>query len=66
MCEHKNIKYFVDTQRVVCLDCGKTWDDNNNVLPLNPIIYPLNPTPIYPTYPPMQPYWGYTEVTCNA
>lgn len=44
MCEHKNVKYFSETGNVVCLDCGKVWNNNN------PIYVPYI-QPYYPTSP---------------
>lgn len=58
MCEHKNLKHHNEYDRVVCLDCGKTWKQETHDItqpipfyPTNPEI-PYNPnTPWYPTYP---------------
>lgn len=56
ICEHKNLKYFEETQKVICLDCGKSFEEHNPY-PIYPHIPYTTPTtnpnypncPIYPT-----------------
>ena len=51
-CEHKNLKYFKETQKVICLDCGKSFEEYNHYPVYLYIPYtPSSPNPDYPIYP---------------
>jgi len=50
-CKHENLKYFEQTYKVICLDCGDIfYEDRPNIYPQIPIKYP-EPVPNYPIYP---------------
>lgn len=54
MCNHKNLKYFTETNKVVCLDCGKSFTEESYYKePIYPYFpsTPSTPTPEYPYYP---------------
>lgn len=62
-CAHKNIKFFKQKDRVICLDCGEDWNHGPAVTyyPIyqNPVIVPFT-QPYYPTWS------APAEVTCTA
>lgn len=55
MCEHKDLKYFSETDHVVCLKCGKVWGVKNII---NQISTPQVAPTISPNTPslPQKPY----------
>ena len=53
-CGHKNLKYFEQTNKVICLDCGKSFEEYiQPTQPNFPLLpdYPTSPSPDYPYYP---------------
>ena len=51
-CNHVELKYFEETNKVVCMKCGKAWDDNKIISSTPTIPYtPISPQPDYPIYP---------------
>jgi hypothetical protein len=51
-CEHKNLKYFKETDKIICLDCGEDFYRNFNYQAPPSIPYiPITPAPEYPVYP---------------
>jgi hypothetical protein len=41
-CEHKNVKYCKDCDKVYCEDCGREWGEKEYIYPLYPV-YPIQP-----------------------
>ena len=51
-CKHENLKYYQQTDKVVCIDCGQDFYKEFNYPALPTIPYnPPNPMPDYPIYP---------------
>ena len=50
-CDHKQLKYYEKTDKIVCLECGQDFYEELNY-PKQPTIpyNPPNPLPDYPIY----------------
>ena len=50
-CTHKNLKHYINGNKVICLDCGETWGgETYDQFPSIPYTPPV-PMLEYPTYP---------------